>query len=198
MGSRYYYFDMPDSALMFSKKGYDWAGVLNALDYPLFLVRVDPDRASEAKPMFRDAVTNFKSRIPQELWPLVEALRVYFDGLAQSDTTLIIQGLQEQIDALGQSGGSGNYTIMGRYQVQTGLYEDGITNLEPSIEGEYETSNALTYLQSRYYLGVAHEALGNTEEAINHYREVLKYWNNPDMEIKEITDTRRRLGDLTS
>jgi hypothetical protein len=45
---------------------------------------------------------------------------------------------------------------------------------------------------------MAEEALGNKEKAIAKYREVLEYWGEPDMELQEIKDSRKRLEKLVS
>jgi hypothetical protein len=66
------------------------------------------------------------------------------------------------------------------------------------IEGENSTIRGYHYISAIYYIGIANEALGNTEEAVQNYKEVLRYWGNPDMELKEIIDTRKRLDRLLS
>ncbi|MCK4301428.1 MAG: hypothetical protein KAW91_01570 [candidate division Zixibacteria bacterium] len=45
---------------------------------------------------------------------------------------------------------------------------------------------------------MAEEGLGNIPQATTKYREVLKYWGEPEIELDIITDTRSRLARLTS
>lgn len=46
--------------------------------------------------------------------------------------------------------------------------------------------------------GRANEGLGLTAEAIENYSEFLKFWENADIQIKPITDAKKRLARLTS
>jgi hypothetical protein len=40
--------------------------------------------------------------------------------------------------------------------------------------------------------------MGRADEAIPHYREVLRYWGDADMEVEAVRESRDRLQRLTS
>ena len=82
--------------------------------------------------------------------------------------------------------------------IMTGHFEEGREILGNQLQGSEETTGAWSYLMSHYYLGIAEEGLGNRDKAVEHYREMLRYWNDADRQIDEIVDARRRLDRLTS
>ncbi len=193
----YLFLDMPDSALVYGKQGFSWGTKFQDLDYPLLLVMVDPENEPQARTLLTQAVNNFKSRVPAELWPIMNSLEKVFNGYAGSDTNLIVEGYRELLLDPGE-GSVGNSYMLGKTQILSGHYEEGREVLEKIASGQDETSQGFFYLTTLYYIGVADEELGNREEAIASYREVLKYWDNPEIELKEIKDIRRRLDNLVS
>lgn len=189
---------LSDSALAYGKNGYDWAVGFHNLGYPLLLVKVDPRNEPEARVLFEEAAENFRSSVPSELWGLMSILEDIFDARCESDTSRLIQAYEESV-ATPTETSTENLFELGMLRVLSGRYEQGIEVLKSLIAGgDEETSQALISLFSLYYIGVANEALGNREEAVANYREVLKYWDEPEIELKEIADIRERLKGLVS
>jgi tetratricopeptide (TPR) repeat protein len=189
---------MPDSVLAYGKRGYDWAVGFHNLQYPLLLVTVDPGKEPEARVLLEEATENFRSSVPSELWEIANAIEDIFDARCESDTVKLVQAYEGLI-ANQTERSSANLSEFGMLQVLVGQYESGKEVLESLVKGgDEETSQAVITLLSLYYIGVANEALGNKEEAIANYREVLKYWGEPEIELKEIADIRERLKGLVS
>jgi len=186
-----------DSALFYSKKGYDWATQFQTLNYPLILVEIDPTREPEARPIFEKAMTNFRSKLPQEMWNLAEMIENQFEATIESDTLKKIELAKQGIETSNQDNTAAIFGL-GRYQVLFGQYEDGRETLERLIDGKNATTRGYYYIKSLYYIGIANEALGYKKEAKSNFNEVLNYWGSPEIEIKEIKDTRARLSELTN
>jgi len=190
-----------DSALYFGKMSSYYASNFQSLAYPIQMVSLNPLSGAMARDIFKEAVNDFKSKTPKEIWVLVDNLEKIFEGYAQSDTALLIEGFKGVLFEDGQisnTASTGDLMSLGMLLVENGKYKEGKDVLEQVISGDNETSSGLRYLKAKYYIGRADEALGNTAEAADNYREVLKYWNKPQIEIKEIKDTRKRLAALTS
>jgi tetratricopeptide (TPR) repeat protein len=187
--------DKPDSALYYSKKGYDWATQFQTLEYPFLMVLIDPANEPEARPLFDKAITNFRSKIPQEMWNLADMLQAQFDAIVNKDTLQRIENYKKMFEEYDQDN-TPNLFELGQAQVLVGEYEEGRNTLMRLIEGENETSRGYYYISSLYYIGIANEALELKDEAIKYYREVLSFWGNPEIELKEITDCRKRLANL--
>jgi len=51
-------------------------------------------------------------------------------------------------------------------------------------------------VRAYYFLGVAREELGRTEEAIESYEEFLRFWRDGDPALVEIADAKERLAKL--
>ncbi|MCK4607318.1 MAG: hypothetical protein KAU35_08495 [candidate division Zixibacteria bacterium] len=83
-------------------------------------------------------------------------------------------------------------------RLQTGQYARGRELLQELISGPLQTSSGFNYLRAVYYIGMAEEGLGNIPQATTKYREVLKYWGEPEIEFDIATDTKSRLDRLTS
>jgi len=91
---------------------------------------------------------------------------------------------------------TGSRDDLGRYLILTGNFKEGLEVMARNISGVDETSQGFYYLRGLYYTGMANESLGHFAEAISNYEEILKYWNNPDIELDLIADTRQRLARL--
>ena len=68
--------------------------------------------------------------------------------------------------------------------------------LKPSVEGEDALTGGYSYPEALYLVGMCNEGLGNTAEAIANFAEMLSYWGEPELELKEIKDARQRLARL--
>nr|MBN2276609.1 protein kinase [candidate division Zixibacteria bacterium] len=193
------YFEMlgqVDSALYYGKLASYYASQFQTLSYPIQVVSISRKDSANARSLFRDAVTNFKARTPKEIWTLVDRLEIIFNGYIDADTAALIRGYHSIVDDPDYRS-TGDLQILGRLEVLTGKYREGIETLSPVISGKDETANGFVYLMARYYLGVACEALGDNKQAAEHYSEIMKYWSRPQIEMREINDARKRLDRLT-
>jgi tetratricopeptide (TPR) repeat protein len=197
IANRYEYLEMPDSTLYYSAEAFKWANMFQGFDYYFNTVKLDPSSVEKLKPEFAEALVDFRSRLPEELWGLADEIDKSFNALCVFDTAAIIEAHQAMLEKYAQNS-SENREIVGMLLVLTGRYEEGKRYLNEVVQGRYLTDQARYYIRARYYLGVADEALGNTEAAITAYREVLEYWGDADIQIELITDTRERLARLTS
>jgi len=189
--------DIMDSALYYAGEARKWAITFQKINYPLFMVSIDHRHAATAREMFKKYADEFKSKVPAEFWPILDIVEERFEGYCRADTATIIAGLEKLMSRPGQEN-TQNIEDLGRLLILAGEYERGKGILQKLISGRLETTNGFYYLRAQYHIGRANENLGNTEEAISSYREVLKYWNEPEIELDEITDTRQRLRRLTS
>lgn len=188
---------LPDSAVHYSRLGYKWATNFQKPNYPLTLVALDTSAADSARPMFENAIAEFKARIPSEMWPLAAALQDVFSGYAGGDTVAVINALLRIAD-LNPGSDEANKMEAGQLAVLAGQFERGRDILMKYTAGEYMPANGLAYMLVHYHLGRAEEGLGHPTQAAAHYQEVLKYWGKPEIEIKQIKDARQRLARLTS
>ncbi|MBN1211852.1 MAG: protein kinase [candidate division Zixibacteria bacterium] len=184
-----------DSALALERNAYKWAQKFQPINHAFKMVQFDVTTAPEVKQMFYDKVQEFKASLPKEMWSLIDNLSVMFEGLLNRDTAKVITAYEEMMKNPNQVS-SGDKFEYGKLLVLNGQYEKGIEILNKMTSGIDVTDRALRYLKSRYYIGRAEESLGHTDRAAENYREVLKYWGKPDIELEEIADTRIRLNRL--
>ncbi|MCP4569628.1 MAG: protein kinase [FCB group bacterium] len=197
IGSFFRRFNMDDSCLYYSRLGHEWAQTFQNIGYPLTLIEVDPTSEATARPIFDKALEIFRTRMPTDMWPLLDAVQNLFDSYIAYDTTTMIASF-EKISESNMGSRDGTLRTIAFLYTLTGRYQDALEILPQFVSGERITSNGFTYPYVLYHIGLAHEGLGHTEEAIISYREMLKYWDNPDIVTKEIKDARERLSRLTS
>ncbi len=197
IANQYIIFEKPDSTLYYAKLFDQWATMFQKISYPLTMVMIDHSQAPVARGVFKEIADEIKARFPKEFWGTINALEEMFDGYCNADTAMIIAGRRKQLDRPGQEN-VGSIAELGRFLVLAGQYEEGKKTLQRVISGERETTSAIRYIRSLYHIGLAEEALGNIQAAIDKYREVLRYWGNPDFEFKEIRSTREHLARLVS
>ncbi|MBN2227590.1 MAG: protein kinase [candidate division Zixibacteria bacterium] len=193
----YELFELSDSALYYGDLSFQWATPLQGFGYPFLMVTIDPASAPQARPLFDTKLSAFRSMLPEEMWPLTDILDSQFTAVCQQDTAEVIRFFEILINEHDQSGTDNRFSL-GRYKILFGQSAEGIEHLNTVISGENETTNALYFIRSLYYIGLAQEALGQTADAIANYQKVLRYWDNADLPLKLIDDTRRRLKMLTS
>lgn len=128
---------------------------------------------------------------------MADALEQLYEGWAARDTSLVVVGLRGIIEANNQRTG-GNAQALGYNLVNYGKLQEGIDILLPMLSGNEESVNGFNYPKMLYFVGKAYEGLGDHEKAISNYREMLSYWSDPEIELKEIIDARKRLAKLTS
>ncbi len=186
-----------DSALHYSRLGHDWAGMGQEFNLAMGLVATDPENVDEARSIFREAANNFRTRVPEQMWSLIDNLEMVFDGYADHDTAAIIQGLSTIMENR-QYSSTADYFELGKLLVLTGKYEEGRGYLVGLLEGPDQTTDGYSAIMSHYWAGRAEQALGNDDRAVDHYTEVIESWGNADIMLDEIKDARSRLAKLTS
>lgn len=190
-------FEMPDSAIFYAEKLPDHAIRFQHLNYPLKIVDADYSRREEAKEYFDNALDTFKTQVPPELWTFGDEIKRVFYGYYNADTSAIIDGFVSLTNQPMQ-GETSLYWEAGRFSVMSGKYQQGIDYLKKVTGGIDETSSPTIFITSQYYLGIAYEALGQTDKAISSYREVMRYWDTPDMKTELMKDCRERFSRLAS
>jgi serine/threonine protein kinase/tetratricopeptide (TPR) repeat protein len=185
-----------DSAVYYQKKTLPWTPLLQRLNYPLRLVSLDRSYANEVRAMQQKAVADFCSRVPEKLQPIGGLVQKLFDGSAAADTTMIIDAMQQLLKI-----GAASFDTrreLGELYVQSGQYKEGIEWLQPFVSGNERTTSGYFYPHSNYLLGVASEALGDKQAAKKYYQEMLRYWSNPEIDLKEIKDAKARFARLAA
>jgi serine/threonine protein kinase/tetratricopeptide (TPR) repeat protein len=185
-----------DSAVYYHQKSLPWATLFQRLNYPVGLVGIDRSYANEVRAMQQKAVADFRSRVPAKLQPIGDLVQVLFDGFAAADTARLIDAMKELL----KIGGSPNDTRreIGEMCIQSGRYKEGIEWLQPFVSGDDLSTSGYFYPYSNYLLGIANEALGDKQAAKKYYQEMLRYWTNPEIELKEIKDAKARLARLAA
>lgn len=87
---------------------------------------------------------------------------------------------------------------IGRSYLEIGDAEKARAELEHSTVRYRPFSDNGYWLYSWYYLGQAHEGLGNRGDAVKAYRKFLHYWGKADRKLPEIKEARERLIELAS
>ncbi len=190
-------YEATDSALKYVDLAEKWS--INGLyaRKAMMLVELDSSKVKVARPLFKKFLSNFRSRVPNEMWPVADAIERVFEGHALHDTVGIIEGLRGLIKSQSEHFGE-NTRDLGNLLVAHREFKEGKEILERYVSGEFESTTGFSYCICCYYLGQANEGLGNRDEAIRNYTEMLKYWGKPEIELKEIADARKRLAKLTS
>lgn len=186
-----------DSCIYYFEKAYRLTTTSQLSGYALQLVENDPKNEPLARPIFKKTMDNFRARIPSDLWPICDGLEEMFEGYCAVDTARIIKGLRTIID-LQKEQGSGNVRELGYILVENGQFKEGRELLSRFVSGTFESASGWYYPINLYMLGRASEGLNDKPAAIKYYTEMLSYWKNPEVEIKEIKDARARLARLTS
>jgi tetratricopeptide (TPR) repeat protein len=197
ISNQYQRFGMSDSAIYYSYQSYLWGNLFNRLDYPITMAAVSAPVDDSILYLFKDLIADAAARLPEGMVPLAEGVRMIFRGHNTGDTSLVIEGLKTVIN--NSSGGQpSNERRIGALSVMIGRYQEGIDYMEKYVESRNMTRTGYDYLSTRYYLGVAEQELGHNTKAAEHFREMLRYWGDPEIELKEIKDARQRLARLTS
>jgi serine/threonine protein kinase/predicted Zn-dependent protease len=193
----YLRFGMPDSAKHYIFESFRWGNAFQRASYPLIFVQADPQSVDEVRPQLKKSLDEFRSRLPSELWPLADMVESLFEAYAQHDTATLIDGYEKLAEMQNQQAGI-NVWEAARLRVLSGQYEEGKRALLKYLTGQNATTNGYRYVNALYLIGIADEELGNTKEAVHWYEEMLKYWGDPEIELKVIKDARTRLAKLTS
>lgn len=195
--SQYYQaYGLLDSAVSYYQKSLPWVTTMQRLNYPVGLVSIDRSYADKVRPMLQQMIPDFRQRFPANLQPLCDHIQTLFDGYASADTAMIIDALEKLI----KTGATTTDTRrdIGEFCVLTRQFKKGIDLLQPFVSGGTQTGSGYFYPYVNYLLGIAYEGTGDTKEATRCYREMLKYWGAPEIEIAPIKDAKARLTKLTS
>ena len=199
LANSFFTFGMPDSALLYAERSFEWATVFMRLNYPLQLVAWGPQHADKARPIFETEIDAFKARMPSEMWDLADAVQDLFEAQCVSDTGRLITVLEKIIaNECGGGDMEDDQRELAHIHVVRGEFDKARGVLTELIGEGSASSSAYVYLLDVYYLGRAYEGLGMTDEAAARYTEVLRYWGRADIELDEIADARARLARLTS
>ena len=146
--------------------------------------------------MQQKAVTDFRGRVPENLQPIGDLVQILFYGFAAADTAMLIDAMKQLL----KIGGNPNDTRreLGELYIQSGRYKEGIEWLQPFVSGGERTTSGYFFPYDNYLLGIANEALGDKQAAAKYYKEMLRYWSNPEIEIAPIKDAKARLARLTA
>jgi len=197
LGTSYRRFELVDSMWTYEEEAYRWASGFNRINYPLKAVVADPDRADEVRPIFREVMDDVRARTPKEFWGVTDGVEASFEGYAAGDTAAMIAAARDVARIINEQAGE-NIFELGRLLVLHGDYPEGKELLSRFVEGQYRTNDAWRFQMSTYLIGRANEGLGLTGDAVESYREFLRYWGDADIQIEPIRDARARLARLTS
>lgn len=193
----YHYINRDDSSLYYAKLGFTSAPLFNQLDYPFKMISRDRNLADTARVILDDLISKFKSRLPEEFWPLADGLKDAFEADIRGDTLGMIEAYKRVYDVNPQS--NAGILIANAYlQAKVGQYEEAIKVLDVYRTDVTETASAYRYGISLYNLGLAYEGIGNTEKAIESYQKMMSIWGHADYDIRQIADAKKRLANLTS
>jgi serine/threonine-protein kinase len=196
ISSHYHAQGFPDSAVYYFKKSLPWCTLFHRLNYPVGLISIDRSYVKDVASMQRQVVADLRTRFPVNLQTICDQVQIMFDGYAAADTSKIIAALEGLLKTGGT--GSDGRREMGELFVLTRQYQKGAEWLQPFVSGRDRSSSGYFYPYTNYLLGIASEGLGKNQEAVQYYREMLKYWGSPEFEIPPIKDARARLAKLTS
>ena len=109
------------------------------------------------------------------------------------------KALKSLLAARERSGDPDDYSLwVGQAYLETGRPAEARDELKQSLV-RYEPFNGYGYwILSWYYLGRAHEALGERREALEAYRRFLSYWGKSDRPLGLVDDARARSSQLKS
>jgi tetratricopeptide (TPR) repeat protein len=146
--------------------------------------------------MQRDAIAVLRGRVPENLLPIGTHVQSLFDGYAAGDTAKVIDALQQLLKTGATS--ADTRREIGELCIQSGRYKEGVDWLQPFVSGGERTTSGYFFPYDNYLLGIASEALGDKQAAAKYYKEMLSYWSNPEIELREIKDAKTRLARLAA
>ncbi len=188
--------DEPDSCLVHAKASWDWASRFEFFNYPITMVMIDSSNCEEARPLMLQAVDNFKSRVPEQLWHLANNAQDTYEAYCRADTAQLILAYRKAVAT--EMGGSDDIATLGKLLISIGQFEEGRETINRVLEGKDETSSGFRYITSLYYRGFADEGLGDTDAAKAAYEEVIRMWGDAKQVPKELKQARERLAALSS
>jgi predicted Zn-dependent protease len=198
ISSAYDFLDQKDSALAYIARADKVAINFQRMSVPIKIASIDRTKADSVRPAFKASIDMFKSRLPSELWPLADALTDLFDAMGRADTAALITQSLRIAQLQSNQDNTANLIGCGELMIRAGRYAEGKKLLEENAIGENESTGGWEQPHRWYLLGRAYEGLNDRTGAVKYYGEMLKYWGNPDVDVKEITDARARLAKMQS
>lgn len=188
-----------DSAIMCFDSSYVWAQPLQKIIYPMGLVTTDPTQCEKARPYLEKESEEFKSRVPKELWGMIENIKRIFESVCQNDISAMISDFERLLNesTLSKKGLTSDTRKLAKLLIVTGEYAKGRDLLLDIKESGFNLTNAYFYLSDIYYIARANEGLGEISAAKAGYQEVLRYWKDADIQIEPIKESKERLAKLT-
>ncbi len=190
--------EYPDSALKYVEKSREYAQLFEHFDYVFTLAELDTSYCAKAEKVFKEALKEFKGRMPQDIWPIADQLENIFYGICSLDTIRVIRAYDTLFNSPLNMGVSSTAFALGTLMVTQGMYDEGLDYLERITTGGLATTEPFRYLNAIYYMGMAYQEMGENEKARQKFEEMLKFWGDPQLETKEIKDARKRLKQLPS
>jgi hypothetical protein len=150
-----------------------------------FVEMADPTGDDEAD--FAQMLTQFKAKVAEHLE--ADDVRAHYDlGTAYREMGLVDEAIAEFQQALRGSGHHlPTHELLGQCFMEKGQYEVAIRSMTKAIESPFEVEDEL--LGIYYYLGRAHEELGNRAPATEFYEKIFAL----DINFRDVTERLRAL-----
>ena len=129
------------------------------------------------------------------MWGLVDALDKLFEGSKAHDSARMIAALR-QLDNPSLNPSPENRRELAQLLIDHNESREGIAQYDSSFALEKYILSGYEYPMYLYYVGKAWEDIGDKAKAQKMYKEMLSYWGEPEYELKEIRDARKRLKRL--
>ncbi len=198
LASSFHLIGQIDSALSYLHRSFEHGPqFFAATSYPLSVISIDHEEGVKLKGVFDSLVTGVQAQVPQGMWSLLEALRAIYEGLYNFDTSAMIAGSKSICDDPSFVRG-GNLRTLSEMQMLVGQYEEALKTYKLSTSLKFKSTYGFSVIRSLYIAARAHEGLGQNNQAVAAYEEMLSYWGNADIQFKEITDAKERLARLKS
>ncbi|NNM34376.1 MAG: tetratricopeptide repeat protein [Gemmatimonadetes bacterium] len=150
-----------------------------------FVEMADPTGDDEAD--FAQMLTQFKAKVAEHLE--ADDVRAHYDlGTAYREMGLVDEAIAEFQQALRGSGHHlPTHELLGQCFMEKGQYEVAIRSMNKALESPFEVEDEL--LGIYYYLGRAHEELGNRAPATEFYEKIFAL----DINFRDVTERLRAL-----
>ena len=158
------FFKENDSVLYYADKYYDWASGFRGLGYPFILTRFAPERKDEAKEIIKRLVTDFRVKVPKEMWIIADAIEELFDACYTNDSSVIAEVYYKILSNLDLRSAADDIEA-GPYLVQAGMYDEALEILEPKLSGPDEITGGRAYITVLYYTAYCYEMKGDREKS---------------------------------
>lgn len=167
-------FEALDSMVIWETEAYRYAKDYNRISYVLRMIAYDRSTEARIRPLFDSIRTDFKEKMPREIWGIADAHEIMFDAILSNDTAKQIEASRQIVEVANEYHGDDAFEL-GRLQILFGEYAEGKELIEQFVQGQYRTNNAYRFLTCQWLVGRAYEGLGETDKAVEKYNEFLKF-----------------------